>query len=64
MSGMLEALSKYIKQFIQLWKTKAVSPVFSKLSTRLLFTLTMIDAARRGAGLADPTVTRILSASI
>jgi nitrogen fixation/metabolism regulation signal transduction histidine kinase len=44
MSGMLEAMSENIKQIIQIWKTKIVSPVFSKLSTRLLFTLTMISA--------------------
>jgi signal transduction histidine kinase len=41
---MLKAMSENIKQFFQKWKTRITSPVFSKLSTRLLFTLTMLSA--------------------
>ena len=37
-------MKESIRQFLEIWKTKIATPVFSKLSTSLLFTLTMISA--------------------
>jgi nitrogen fixation/metabolism regulation signal transduction histidine kinase len=44
MSGMSTAMKESIRHYIRIWKTKIERPVFAKLSTSLLFTLTLISA--------------------